>query len=64
MNEIEMKFSIGTIRALLEGQSIVFDLEEAQLRVVVNCDVSAVNTFRDHVNRAMLELLPAPPGIN
>lgn len=64
MNEIELTFSLDTIRALLDGQSITFDLEDEKLRVTVNCDLMAVRSFREHVNRAMLELLPAPPGIN
>jgi ASC-1-like (ASCH) protein len=64
MNELEMTLSIDTIRALLDGQSIVFDLEEEKVRVIINCDIRAITSFREHINRAMLELLPAPPGIN
>ena len=59
-----MSLSIDTIRALLDGQSIVFDLEEEGIRVTILCDVRAIMSFREHMNRAMLELLPAAPGIN
>jgi hypothetical protein len=64
MTELEMILSIEVIHSLLNGDQIVFDIEEDGVRVVMTCDEKAVLTFRDQIRKAMLEFLPAHPSIN
>ena len=64
MNELEVILSMDAMRAILEGQQIVFDCEPEGLRVIIVCDPLAMHTFKEHVTRALLVHLPGPTTIN
>jgi hypothetical protein len=64
MNELEVILSMDAMRAILEGQQIVFDCEPEGLRVILVCDANAMRTFKEHVTRALLVHLPGPTSIN
>ena len=64
MNELEVILSMDAMRAILEGQQIVFDCEPEGLRVIIVCDANAMRTFKEHITRAMLVHLPGPTSIN
>jgi len=64
MNELEVILSMDAMRAILEGQQIVFDCEPEGLRVIIVCDPLAMLTFKEHVTRALLVHLPGPTTIN
>lgn len=64
MNELEVVLSMEAIRAMLDGNKIVFDCEPEGLRVIMVCDPIAMQTFKEHVTRAMLVHLPGPTSIN
>jgi hypothetical protein len=64
MNELEVILSMDAMRAILEGQQIVFDCEPEGLRVIIVCDPLAMRTFKEHVTRALLVHLPGPTTIN
>lgn len=64
MNELEVILSMDAMRAMLDGNKIVFDCEPEGLRVILVCDANAMRTFKEHVTRALLVHLPGPTSIN
>ena len=58
MIELRLAQSVDAMRAIAEGAELVFDVEDAGVRVFISCDDEAVNAFQTQVQRALLHLLP------
>lgn len=50
------------LQAMTQGQELAIPLPEIHLTLLLCCDQAAVESFRDHLNKAMLAMLPAAPG--
>jgi hypothetical protein len=48
---------------MIEGEILEIQVDE-EIVISICCDGSTVETFRDHINKAMLALLPTPPLVN
>ena len=58
MIELRLALSLEAMRAIAEGDELVFDVEEEGVRMFVSCDDEAVNAFHTQVQRALLHMLP------
>ena len=58
MIELRLALSLEAMRAIVEGDELVFDIEEDGVRVFISCDDEAVNAFNTQVQRALLHMLP------
>lgn len=58
MIELRLALSLEAIRAIVEGDELVFDIEEDGVRVFISCDDEVVNAFYTQVQRALLHMLP------
>ena len=58
MIELRLALSLEAMRAIVEGDELVFDIEEDGVRVFISCDDEAVNAFHTQVQRALLHMLP------
>jgi len=56
--ELRLALSLEAMRAIAEGDELVFDIEEDSVRVFISCDDEAVNAFYTQVQRALLHMLP------
>lgn len=61
---IELVLTIDAMLAILDGNAICFKLPAGVTSASLSCDEAAQLAFRDHKNRAQLEMMPAPPLIN
>lgn len=59
----DLVLSLDALRAIIGGEMLELQIDE-DLVISICCDGRTVETFRDHINRAMLELLPTPPLVN
>jgi hypothetical protein len=62
MTELRLRLSISALQSIAAGEELVFVLADEGIEVSVACDESAMVAFRNAVERAMLEFLPAAPG--
>ncbi len=58
MVELRLALSLESVRAIVEGDELVFDMEEDGVRVFISCDDEAVNAFYTQVQRALMHMLP------
>ena len=58
MVELRLALSLESVRAIVEGDELVFDMEEDGVRVFISCNDEAVNAFYTQVQRALLHMLP------
>lgn len=56
MDEMRLYLSVESIRELTQGTEFV--VEHEGLRIILSCDDAALVTFRTHIERAMLHMLP------
>lgn len=56
MDEIVIRFNLQAMRAMAEGNEIVFDCEGT--RICIRCDDEAVESFQQSVHKALLHMLP------
>jgi hypothetical protein len=59
----DLVLSLDALRAMIEGEILEIQVDEGMV-ISICCDGSTVETFRDHINKAMLALLPTPPLVN
>lgn len=59
----DLVVSLAALRAMIGGEMLELQIEEGVV-ISLKCDDPTVETFRDHINRALLELLPTPPLVN
>lgn len=64
MTELRLALSQGAVRALIEGAVLEFGVEDEGIRVFLRCDDEALESFRDQVQKALLNMLPTPPTLN
>jgi hypothetical protein len=62
MDEIRLQLSIGALQSIAAGEELTFTLPEEDLQITIACDEAAMLAFRNALQRAMLEFLPAAPG--
>ena len=62
MKELVIPLSLEAVKAMVEGNEIVFDCEG--VRVCMRCDDATVEAFHQSVQKALLHQLPAVPGIH
>lgn len=56
MNELVIRLNLAAMRAMAEGNEIVFDCDGT--RVCMRCDDATVESFQDSVQKALLHMLP------
>ena len=56
--DLRLALSLEAVRAIAEGAELVFDMDEAGVRVFISCDDEAISAFQTQVQRALLHLLP------
>jgi ubiquinone biosynthesis protein UbiJ len=61
--ELRLGLSLGAMRELLHGQTIAFDIEEEDLRLVLRCDEEALAEFKDQLHTALMNMLPTPNSV-
>jgi hypothetical protein len=59
----DMVLSLDALRAMIEGETLEIQVDN-DIVISISCDGVTVETFRDHINKAMLALLPTPPLVN
>ena len=63
MTRYDLVLSLDALRAMIGGEMLEMQLDD-DVVISLRCDDPTVESFRDHINRAMLELLPTPPLVN
>lgn len=58
MEDIYLDLSADAVHALVSGTELALDLPETGLRIYLRCDDAAVKSFRQHVEGALMRLLP------
>lgn len=58
MTEMHLRLSYAAVIGLSQGEELVIDLPETDIRIFLSCSDAAVETFRQAVQRAMLHMLP------
>ena len=61
VNELEVLLSMSAIRSMLEGDAIVFTIEDKELKIILRCNEES---FREYINKSMLAFLPTPPEVH
>lgn len=61
MTELRLALSQGAVRALVEGAVLEFDVEDEGIRVFLRCDDEALLSFKEQIERALLNMLPVGP---
>lgn len=61
MTELRLALSQGAVRALVEGAVLEFDVEDEDIRVFLRCDDEALLSFKEQIERALLNMLPVGP---
>lgn len=61
--QYDLVLSLAALRSLIAGEILELHLD-GEVIITLKCDDPTVESFRDHINRAMLELLPTPPLVN
>ncbi len=59
----DLVLSLAALRAMIAGEMLELHIDD-NVVISLKCDDPTVESFRDHINRAMLELLPTPPLVN
>jgi len=58
VTELRLALSQGAVRALVEGAVLEFDVEDEGIRVFLRCDDEALLSFKEQIERALLQMLP------
>lgn len=65
MDEIKIILDLTALKALMEGEEIVFtDPDNMAPAIVLACDEAATKNVKTAVQMAMLNLLPPAPGLH
>lgn len=64
MSDIHLALSASAVDALVSGTELTLDLPGTNLRIYLRCDESAVTTFKEHIDRALLRLLPTDKSVH
>lgn len=64
MNKLELVLNLDTLRGIAEGGTAVFQLEQLGLEISICADARVTASFREHINAALLALLPGPTEIH
>lgn len=56
---MHLRLSYDAVLELSRGEQLVVDVPDTDVRIFLSCSDSAVETFRQAVQRAMLHLLPS-----
>lgn len=64
VNKLELVLNIETLRGIAEGGTAVFQLNELGLEISIAADARVTESFREHINAALLALLPGPTEIH
>lgn len=59
----DLVVSLDALRSMIAGQILELHVDDG-LVISISCDEKTIENFRDHINKAMLELLPTPPLVN
>lgn len=62
MNELVIRLNLDAVKAMVEGNEIVFDCEG--VRVCMRCDDATVEAFNESVQKALLHMLPVGPAVH
>lgn len=63
MTRYDLVLSLDALRAMIAGEMLELQIDE-DVVISIRCDDPTVQTFRDHINKAMLDWLPTPPLVN
>ncbi len=58
MTELHLRLSYDAVLGLSQGEQLVVDVPDTDVRIYLSCSDSAVESFRQAVHRAMLHMLP------
>lgn len=64
MNDVHLDLSASAIDALVSGTELVLDLPQTGMRVYLRCDDAAVKSFKQHIEGALLRLLPIDDSVH
>jgi hypothetical protein len=59
----DLVLSLDALRSMIAGEILELHID-GELIITLKCDDPTVESFRDHINKAMLALLPTPPLVN
>ena len=64
MTEYHLALSLAAVRAMAEGDELVFDIADDDVRVFLRCDDEAVASFRSQIEKALLHMLPTSDSVH
>ena len=64
MIELRLALTMQAMQAITHGESIVIEVDDLELRVVLEGDSKLVETFKASMNLALMQALPTPRSIN
>lgn len=59
VTEMHLRLSYDAVLELSQGEQLVVDVPDTDVRIFLRCSDLAVESFRQAVHRAMLHMLPA-----
>lgn len=64
MKDIYLNLAADAIDALVSGTELVVEVPDAGTTLFLRCDDATVKSFRQHIEKALLRLLPADKSIH
>jgi hypothetical protein len=61
--QYDLVLSLDALRSMIAGEILELHID-GEMIITLKCDDPTVESFRDHINKAMLALLPTPPLVN
>ena len=61
--QYDLVLSLDALRSMIAGEILELHID-GEMIITLKCDDQTIESFRDHINKAMLALLPTPPLVN